>query len=44
MTDLEFLEEMFDNFCINNDVEFDLKIIVLKKIQKRIQKELTLIQ
>ena len=44
MTDLEFLEEMFDNFCINNDVEFDVKIIILKKIQKRIQKELTLIQ
>ena len=44
MTNLEFLEEMFDNFCVNNDVEFDVKIIVLKKIQKRIQKELTLIQ
>ena len=44
MTNLEFLEEMFDNFCVNNDVEFDVKIIILKKIQKRIQKELTLIQ
>ncbi len=41
MTNLEYLEEMFNNFCILNDVEFDVKIIALKKIQKRIQKELT---
>lgn len=41
MTKLEFWEQKFNEFCIDNDIEFDIKIVLLKKIQKKIQKELT---
>lgn len=44
MTNLEFWEQIFIDWCIDKDVEFDTKIVLLKKIQKKIQKELTLIQ
>jgi len=44
MTNLEFWEQIFVDWCIDKDVEFDVKVVLLKKIQKKIQKELTLIQ
>lgn len=44
MTNLEFWEQVFTDWCIDNEVELDVKIALLKKIQKKIQKELTLIQ
>ena len=44
MTNLELWEQIFIDWCIDKDVEFDVKIILLKKIQERLIKELTLVQ
>ena len=44
MTNLKFWEQVFIDWCVDNDVEFDVKIALLKKIQKKLLKELTNIQ
>ena len=38
MTDLEFWEQVFTDWCIDNDVELDVKIVLLKKFKKRYKK------
>ena len=44
MTNLELWEQIFIDGCIDNNIEFDAKIELLKEIQKRLLKELTNIQ